>query len=71
MKKSTVFIILGAVLLFLLLLVLGGFFLFSSLNKEKDPITASQFQTIMQQKGFVVQDATSHFQIMIILPKFI
>ncbi len=61
MKKSTVFIILGAVLLFLLLLVFGGIFLFTSLNKEKDPITASQFQTIMQQKGFVVQDATSQF----------
>ena len=57
MKKKTLFIVLGIILV----LVIGGIALFSSLNKEKESMTASEFKTLMEGKGFVVSDATSQF----------
>lgn len=57
MKKKTLFIILGIILV----LLIGGIALFSSLNKEKESMTASQFKTLMEERGFVVSDATSQF----------
>lgn len=53
--KKALFIILGIVLV----LVIGVIALFSSLNKEKESMTASEFKTLMKGKGFVVSDATS------------
>lgn len=40
--------------------VIGGALIFS-LTKEKTSITASDFYSTMQQKGYVVQDAKSQF----------
>ena len=57
MKKKTVFIILGVVLF----IAVAVGILFTSLNKEKTSITASQFKTTMEEKGYVVSDATSQF----------
>ncbi len=57
MKKKTLFIVLGIILV----LVVGGIALFSSLNKEKESMTASEFKTLMEGKGFVVSDATNQF----------
>lgn len=57
MKKKTLFIVLGIILV----LVIGGIALFSSLNKEKESMTASEFKTLMEGKGFAVSDATSQF----------
>lgn len=57
MKKKILFIVLGIILVVLI----GGIILFSSLNKEKESMTASEFKNLMQEKGFVVSDATSQF----------
>ena len=55
MKKQTIFIILGI----LLVIVIGVIALFSSLNKEKISITANEFKTFMQDKGYSVLDETN------------
>jgi len=60
MKKNFIFIILG-ILGILLALIISGIALFSSLTKEKESINAEEFKTIMQEKGFIVSDATSQF----------
>lgn len=57
MKKKVLFIVLGIILV----AVLGVTMLFVSLNKEKESMTATEFKTLMQEKGFVVSDATSQF----------
>lgn len=57
MKKKTLFIVLGIILV----AVVGVVILFTSLNKKKESMTASEFKTLMQEKGFVVSDATSQF----------
>lgn len=63
MKNKTLFIVLGIILIFVIFVVfVGGIvLLFSSVNKEKDSMTASEFKNLMQEKGFVVSDATSQF----------
>lgn len=53
MNKKVIFIILGVIVTILLLFVFLG--------KNKTPMTASQFITTMEQKGFLVNDATSQF----------
>ena len=35
--------------------------IFVALNKEKKSITANEFKTIMQEKGYIIQDATNQF----------
>ncbi len=57
MKKKTLFIVLGIVLV----LTVGVIILFVSLNKEKKSITANEFKTLMQGKGLVVSDVTSQY----------
>ena len=57
MKKKVLFIILGIILI----LVIGVGMLFILLNKEKESMSASDFKTLMQEKGFVISDATSQF----------
>ena len=57
MKKKVLFIVLGIILV----AVLGVTMLFVSLNKEKESMTATEFKTLLQEKGFVVSDATSQF----------
>lgn len=61
MKKKTLFIILGIILGIFLVFLVSGIALFSSLNKEKKSMTAKEFKTLMQEKGFVVSDATNQF----------
>lgn len=58
MKNKTVFIVLGIILV---LLIGGGITLFLSLNKEKVSMTATQFKTSMEEKDFVITDATNQF----------
>lgn len=58
MKKSIVII---SIVLLLLVTVAAGFTAFSLMNKEKDSITAEEFKTIMQDKGYLIADATSQF----------
>lgn len=57
MKKKILFIVLGIILV----VVIGGIALFSSLTKEKESMTSSEFKTLMESKGFVVSDSTSQF----------
>lgn len=56
MKKALIIIGIIAV-------VIVGIFLvvFNTLNKEKTPITADTFNTIMTEKGYVMTDTTSQF----------
>lgn len=57
MGKKILFIVLGIILV----VIVGIVMLFISLNKEKESITGSEFTSLMQEKGFVVDDATSQF----------
>lgn len=56
MKKALIIIGIIAVVIVGIFLVL-----FNSLNKEKTPITADTFNTIMTEKGYVMTDTTSQF----------
>ena len=56
MKK--VLIIIGIIVL---VLVGVGFLAFNSLNKEKVSISASTFNTTMENKGYIMTDTTSQF----------
>lgn len=66
MKKKTLFIVLGIILV----LVVGGIALFSSLNKEKESMTASEFKTLMEGKGLLFQMQLINSRNMIMLNKF-
>jgi len=61
MKKSSKLIITITILIVLGLIigVIAG--VVSLLNKEKESITASQFKYIMEQKNYIITDATSQF----------
>lgn len=56
MKKS---LIIGVSVILLLVLTFGIIFLV--LNKEKIPITTLDFMNIMQEKGYLIQDAKSQY----------
>lgn len=56
MKKAL--IIIGIIVLILVGIVLV---VFNTLNKEKTPISASTFNTIMESKGYGMTDTTSQF----------
>ena len=56
MKKIWIIIL----IIILVLAVIGGI-VFFSLNREKIAISASAFQSSMQEKGYTVVDATSQF----------
>ena len=56
MKKALIIIGIIAVVIVGIVLVV-----FSSLNKEKTPITADTFNTTMESKGYVMTDTTSQF----------
>ena len=59
MKKPMI-IILIVLAIIAVIGVIGGI-LFSTLTKEKDSITVSEFYNRMQEKGYIVQDAKSQF----------
>lgn len=62
MKKSVIITIAICIIAFILLLVLGGFFLVKTvLNQEKDPITVEEFKSTMQNKGYIIIDAKEQF----------
>lgn len=61
MKKSTKITIAIIAILGVAILVGGAIWFFSVLNKEKTPITTSQFTTTMQQKGYSILDAIDQF----------
>lgn len=56
MKKPVIIAIIAVVIV---VAIVGVIFI--NLNKEKTSITASDFYTIMSQKGYVVQDSSSQF----------
>lgn len=56
MKKAL--IIIGIILIILVGVV---FVVFNTLNKEKTPISADTFNTIMEGKGYIMIDSTSQF----------
>lgn len=60
MKKSTK-IIIAVVVLAIIALVVVGIFAFTKLNKEKTAVTAEDFKTKMENKGYIVSDAVSQF----------
>ena len=57
MKKKTLFIVLGIILI----VIVGVSIIFSYLGREKEVVTANEFKTLMEDKGFYVSDATSQF----------
>lgn len=57
MKKKVMFIILGIVLF--VVVTIGV--VFALFNKSKVPLTAEQFKSTMEEKGYVVTDATAQF----------
>lgn len=61
MKKKVLFIVLGVVLFFLIVGTIGVMAIINMANKQKTPITSSDFKTTMESKGYVVTDATSQF----------
>lgn len=60
MKKSTK-IILGSIIAIIVIAVIVITIVFISLNKEKTSITAEEFKTKMEEKGYHVIDATEQF----------
>lgn len=56
MKKGVII-----VLIILAVIIVGVCILVGSLNKEKVSITADDFKTTMQAKGYTVSDVTSQF----------
>ena len=60
MKK--VLIVIGIIIL-VMMLVIGGviFTLISVFNKEKTPMFAEDFYSIMEERGYTMTDATSQF----------
>lgn len=61
MQKSSKIIIAITILIVLGLIIglIAG--VVSLINKEKESITASQFKTIMEQKNYMITDASSQF----------
>lgn len=57
MKKKGMFIILGIVLF----VVVSIGVVFALFNKSKEPLTAEQFKSTMEEKGYVLTDATAQF----------
>ncbi len=58
MKKTIVII---SIVLLVLVTIVAGFTAFSLMNREKESITAEEFKIIMQDKGYLIADATSQF----------
>ena len=60
MKKPVIIAIIVVAVVIAIMAAVAGV-IFVNLNKEKTSITASDFYTIMSQKGYSVQDANSQF----------
>jgi len=58
MKKTLILIIIGIILV---VAIGGGIVIFKLLNKEKTPISASEFNTTMKNEGYVMTDTTDQF----------
>lgn len=62
MKKSLIITIAICIIVFILLLVLGGVFLIKNvLNQEKNSITAEEFKSVMENKGYIIINAKEQF----------
>ena len=61
MKNKSLFLTVGIVLIFCIIVFLLFFLLFSFVIKERTSMTADEFKTFMQEKGFTVSDATSQY----------
>lgn len=62
MKKSVIITIAICIIVFILLLVLGGFFLVKNvLNHEKNSITVEEFKSAMKNKGYIIIDVREQF----------
>lgn len=57
MKKRGLFIALAIIAVIIVVVII----LFTVLNKEKEAITANEFSTIMQSKGYTIIDAKEQF----------
>ncbi len=57
MKKKVMFIVLGIILF----VVAAIGIVFAVFNKNKEPITAEQFKSTMEEKGYVVKDVTDQY----------
>lgn len=60
MKKSTIIVIAIIMAVVAVLAIVAGV-IFMGMNKEKTPITASEFSTTVQEKGFEVQDVSDMY----------
>lgn len=52
----------GIIISVIIVVIVLGVILTFMLAKEKTPITAEEFKTIMEEKGYVIGDATAQFE---------
>lgn len=61
-KAAKIILIVVAIIIIIALIVVGAIVGVSTLlNREKDSITAEQFRSTMEQKNYIVEDATYQF----------